>query len=259
MLAPYFLIRVSVDRAAMIRFARAMCIPGEDADQGYVVHAVLAATFDHGAERDTRIAPKPFRIAGQKGGESNDLDVLGYANVDHPTLLERAHQCPNRLAAGVLDLERMTSTRIPSTLARGMRAGFSVHACPVRRVKLSGQRRTEVDIALASAPTPAGAGGARNANEGYCDWLRRGVEKGEAAHLLTARVASSCQKKCVRRTGQAGWHHMQLPEVHFTGTLEVRDGEAFAQRVRSGIGRHRSFGFGLLLLEEHDTVEKAVI
>jgi CRISPR system Cascade subunit CasE len=34
----------------------------------------------------------------------------------------------------------------------------------------------------------------------------------------------------------------------FSGQLQVNDGDAFARLVTSGIGRHRSFGFGMLLL-----------
>jgi len=38
------------------------------------------------------------------------------------------------------------------------------------------------------------------------------------------------------------------PDVTFTGTLEVTDSAAFSALLARGLGRHRAFGFGMLLL-----------
>jgi CRISPR system Cascade subunit CasE len=38
------------------------------------------------------------------------------------------------------------------------------------------------------------------------------------------------------------------PEIVFDGVLEVADPETFASSLARGIGRHRAFGFGMLLL-----------
>ena len=38
------------------------------------------------------------------------------------------------------------------------------------------------------------------------------------------------------------------PDAVLAGVLEVTDGEAFAALLRRGVGRHRAFGFGMLLL-----------
>jgi CRISPR system Cascade subunit CasE len=39
-----------------------------------------------------------------------------------------------------------------------------------------------------------------------------------------------------------------------TGILEVTGGEAFARLLARGVGRHRAFGFGMLLLKPVSTV-----
>jgi CRISPR system Cascade subunit CasE len=38
------------------------------------------------------------------------------------------------------------------------------------------------------------------------------------------------------------------PAVTFEGTLTVTDGEQFEALLARGVGRHRAFGFGMLLL-----------
>jgi CRISPR system Cascade subunit CasE len=39
---------------------------------------------------------------------------------------------------------------------------------------------------------------------------------------------------------------LKRPDVTLTGHLRVTDGEAFMKLLASGIGRHKSFGFGML-------------
>ncbi len=41
---------------------------------------------------------------------------------------------------------------------------------------------------------------------------------------------------------------MTMPEAEFEGTLEVLDGTAFHAVLARGIGRHRAFGYGMLLV-----------
>ncbi|MEE8524028.1 MAG: type I-E CRISPR-associated protein Cas6/Cse3/CasE [Thermoanaerobaculia bacterium] len=40
----------------------------------------------------------------------------------------------------------------------------------------------------------------------------------------------------------------ERPDALLTGTLEVTDPDAFATLLARGVGRHRAFGFGMLLL-----------
>ena len=44
-------------------------------------------------------------------------------------------------------------------------------------------------------------------------------------------------------------HIVRRPDVLFEGVLEVTDGELFEQSLARGIGRHRAFGFGMLLVK----------
>jgi CRISPR system Cascade subunit CasE len=41
---------------------------------------------------------------------------------------------------------------------------------------------------------------------------------------------------------------LERPDVRFEGDLTVRDAERFHEWLAHGIGRHRAFGFGALML-----------
>jgi CRISPR system Cascade subunit CasE len=44
---------------------------------------------------------------------------------------------------------------------------------------------------------------------------------------------------------------LRKPDVTFRGMLEVVEPGAFEALLRRGVGRHRAFGFGMLLLRPH--------
>jgi CRISPR system Cascade subunit CasE len=50
------------------------------------------------------------------------------------------------------------------------------------------------------------------------------------------------------RNARRGTRLMTMPEAEFEGTLEVLDGTAFHAVLARGIGRHRAFGYGMLLV-----------
>jgi CRISPR system Cascade subunit CasE len=87
----------------------------------------------------------------------------------------------------------------------------------------------------------------------YVDWLKRQFDSAAELHevrmnefrLSTVFRRSAAQAESSGRQKRA----VQGPDAVFTGVLQVSDGEAFASLVARGIGRHRAFGFGMLLLK----------
>ena len=50
-------------------------------------------------------------------------------------------------------------------------------------------------------------------------------------------------------SGQNRSHRgVERPDALFTGEITVADPEAFCRLLARGVGRHRAFGFGMLLL-----------
>lgn len=244
------LVRLSIDTQKLYSFARRSKAASRELDEGYAVHALFAALFDHGAVDDARIAPRPFHIVSSSG---RHLEVLGYAGVDHVALLERAGAFADPLAWGVCDLEAMVSKPMPTAFCSGTILGFSVRLCPTSRIARRGpmtKDRAEVDAFLARA-WEAGPAVTLDREQVYREWLRGELSKESASRLVEASMQRFCISRLHRRTQgeERVGHRTERPDVTFEGTLEVGEAGAFARRLARGLGRHRAFGFGMLLLK----------
>ncbi len=77
----------------------------------------------------------------------------------------------------------------------------------------------------------------------YLDWLK--VRLGGAAEL----DEPSCRLTAFRRTSVArGGRVLEGPDATIHGTLVVGDVEGFADLLARGVGRHRAYGYGMLML-----------
>jgi CRISPR system Cascade subunit CasE len=243
------LIRMGVDAQKLYDFARRSHLPAREFDEGYAVHALLAALFDHGAAVEARVAPKPFRLLDPS---KRMMDVLGYSKVDHTVLADRAKFFADPVAFGVCDFDGIVSRPVPS-FRENMLVGFSVRVCPVRRVAKRGNQRkdrAEVDAFLAKVWEVDSTETKIDREMVYRDWLREQLEKDGAARLASASLESFKLGRQHRRTQGTERHGSRVshPEAQFEGVLEVGDPDVFSERLARGLGRHRSFGFGMLLL-----------
>lgn len=244
------LVRLAIDAQKLYSFARRSKAASREFDEGYAVHALFAALFDHGAAEDSRIAPRPFHIASSGGRQ---LDVLGYASVDHRALCERAKTFADPIAWGACDLGTIASKPMPGAFEAGMRLGFSVRLCPISRIAKRGpmtRDRAEVDAFLARA-WEVGPEVKLDREQVYREWLTQELQKENAAKLVDASMQNFRLGRMHRRTQgeERRGHRTERPDVTFDGVIEVGDSEAFSRRLARGVGRHRAFGFGMLLLK----------
>lgn len=249
MSAPLHLVRLRIDARKLYAFARRSRAASRDLDEGYAVHALLAALFDRGAAENARVAPKPFHLASV---QDRSIDVLGYCALEAPALVERAKTFADPLAWGVCDLDGMVSKPMPTEVPAGTRLGFSVRTCPIRRIAKRGpmtRDRAEVDAFLAKS-WEVGPDVPLDRDDVYRAWLDEELAKDGAAKLVSASMANFHLGHLHRRTHgeERTGHRTNRPDVSFDGVLDVLDAGAFATRLARGVGRHRSFGFGMLLL-----------
>lgn len=246
------LVRCTIDAQKLYAFARRSRAAGFRFDEGYAVHAAFAALFDHGASEDARVAPKPFHITSFKGG-ARRIDVLGYSTLDHLGLRERARSFADPVAWEVCDLDALVSKPMPTAFPAGTRLGFSVRFCPIRRIAKKGplsRDRAEVDAFLAKVWEVSDPEVRLDREQVYREWLVEELAKEGAAKVLEASMTNFELDHVRRRTqGEARKaKEPQRPDASFEGVLEVGDEGAFARRLARGVGRHRAFGFGMLLL-----------
>lgn len=209
-----------------------------DEDLGYTLHALLAAAFGE-------LAPKPFML---QQDTPRPAALLAYSACEPDELRDHAASFaePDTLAA--LGMDSLAAKAMPGQFAVARRLGFAVRVRPTVRTDRDGQRDRvrEVDAFLAAAAgTEPNAGPERGAV--YQDWLAQRLRAGGAE---PQRIGlDSFRLSDVLRRGQGRALQAQRgPDATFSGVLQVREPDAFAALLARGVGRHRAFGYGMLLL-----------
>ncbi|MFW6175602.1 MAG: type I-E CRISPR-associated protein Cas6/Cse3/CasE [Acidobacteriota bacterium] len=219
-------------------------------DSGYLVHDQLAALFQEGTVQ-------PFRVTREW---ARNVEVLGYSALDEEALRERAASYAPPEAYRATDWEAFAVKPMPESFQPGRRLGFEVRLCPVVRLasartvrgKDGGtqkySRGREVDAwehrrFLANEPDQG-----ISREEAFRHWLAHRLAG--AAELESARLTRFQRTRLVRKTHEPKRtsHVLQRPDATLQGTLTVADGERFLDLLTRGVGRHRAFGFGMLLL-----------
>ncbi|QSN63328.1 MULTISPECIES: type I-E CRISPR-associated protein Cas6/Cse3/CasE [unclassified Caballeronia] len=90
----------------------------------------------------------------------------------------------------------------------------------------------------------------------YAEWLNEQFRSTGAASVLEARMTRFQLTPVLRRTQAVAGdgtprqsRSINGPDAVFTGHLRVEEPDAFARLLARGVGRHRAFGFGMLVLK----------
>lgn len=262
LMPPLFMIQLEPDAEKASRWMEAQKVVRLGHDDGYGWHALLAACFGGHA-------PKPFRVIERP---RRPPQLLGYSSHPIPALQEHAATFAEPAALAALGpVQSMASKQMPGTFRAGQRLGFEVRVRPTVRQDRDGDRSVsrEVDAFLAAVNAAdkfalCGQRPELERNAVYRDWLiaRFGaaarlmpgsfkIESMRRSMLLRRRHLTSDRRELVavgslkkEIAGQQGGS----PDAVMTGTLVVESEPQFAGLLARGIGRHRAFGFGMLLL-----------
>ncbi|TDP48790.1 type I-E CRISPR-associated protein Cas6/Cse3/CasE [Zavarzinia compransoris] len=234
------MLQLALDGDRLARFGAGLGLDRRaDSDGGYLCHALLTALF--GAA-----APKPFVLQVRAGGGPS---LLAYAPADLPALAEIAalHATPD--VYRIVDWPMSAAKPMP-VFRPGQRLAFTVRVRPVVRI---GRQHpcfkpgAEVDIFLARAEADRD-GPKPDREDVYRQWLAAGLTQSGAA-LEQAALTGQRRTALLRRNaeGKRVAQRQQI-DADLAGTLTVTEPEGFRRLVARGIGRHRAFGFGMLLL-----------
>jgi CRISPR system Cascade subunit CasE len=210
-------------------------------DLGYALHALLHAAFGEPA-------PQPFRYLDAEQG------LLAYTRLSAAELAQCAALADPDVAAALglgqtLHHAGLSARSFPTQWAAGHVLGFEVRVRPIIREGKTGRER---DAFLAAAEKAVGSEIDRS--EVYVQWLRELLVRQGGAELVDASVTRYQLLGVTRKTQKGGSgdaRHSRVvsgPDAVLTGQLRVTGPQAFAQLLSGGVGRHRAFGFGLLLL-----------
>lgn len=209
-----YLAHMSLDTRKFGRWAHRRRLSDNDSAS----HAFITELFG-------RQVLQPYRLY------ENDRELTLYAYTDHTDdALCAAMQITG--TPDVLDIvaQRPRTKEMP-TLNIGARVGFDLRFAPVRRI--------------GSVERDAHAGGSSSREDDYLKWLATKIQP--AAELEDFRM-HRFQTRHSRRAKM----RVQLPDVVAHGTVRVTDAEAFEVLLRGGVGRHKAYGYGMLLLRPAD-------
>lgn len=233
------MIECHLDQTALLRFLRTQGLDDlrHGPDLGYGVHAWLKAAFGD-------LAPRPWRLLADR---KRPARVLGYGEAPAEALIGRLRDFAEPAVQAVCPVERIAGKAMPQWTA-GRELGFELLCCPVGRK--AGQK-TEKDLFLLKADHTPGERPDRAAI--YSDWARERLECDGAAQVerlwLDGFRRVRQQRKRQAAPGERAVSHLERPEAVMAGVLRVGDAQAFGRLLARGIGRHRAFGYGMLLLK----------
>ncbi|MDR5748103.1 type I-E CRISPR-associated protein Cas6/Cse3/CasE [Caballeronia sp. LZ029] len=218
-------------------------------DLGYALHAALHRVF---GER----VPKPFYYRDARAG------LLAYTRSSAEELHDAAALCAAPDLADALGLD--AGPRSPGLGVRafplrwnaGRVLGFEVRVRPMRRYKTEDREHGTERDAYREDEARAEDEKDLTREAVYARWLAEQFGTTGAAKLIEARMTRFQLTPVLRRTqpggqGDRGRKARTIigPDATFSGHLRVEDTEAFARLLMRGVGRHRAFGFGMLLLK----------
>lgn len=216
------------------------------ADFGYGVHSLLRAAFgEHG--------PQPFRVLHRDSG----VEVLGYSAATADTLKRSLAEVAEPMAAACIDQEMLFSKPLPMDWKAGATFAFDIRVCPVSRsTQGEGEdaKCREKDYFLArldQVKRETGSDPELSRYTEYQGWLETQI--GPAARVLSANVTAFTFQTLHRRNKERDLRVIRRPDVTISGRLAVADPAAFSELLAKGVGRHRAFGFGMLLLRPDRT------
>ncbi|MDE3022323.1 MAG: type I-E CRISPR-associated protein Cas6/Cse3/CasE [Pseudomonadota bacterium] len=233
----FHLMCLQPDAQALAAWAVRYKVLSPDGEYGYALHGLLSAAFGEQA-------PKLFRYMGDKQG------LLAYTTVDLETLCHHATLAAPDVARA-LGLDTLDARLFPETWKQDQLLGFEVRMRPVIRTK-DGRERDAFLYAAESSPTEESDSIVQRAMI-YHDWLAKQLAANGAAQIIQANMKEFRLTRVLRKsgTGENGKRKtfaVNGPDAVFKGQLRVGESQAFSRLLARGIGRHRAFGFGMLLL-----------
>ena len=227
-------------------------------DRDFALHVLLAGMFG-------KAALQPFRLFASE--RRREAGLYAYSDSDAEQLRSVAGTVAPPDCLAVLDLgpESLRSKPMPAGFEAEQRLGFDLRVRPVRRLRRelpdsrSGKalaRGAEVDAFRLEAlrrfphgwkePEEGAAKAGITREKVYGDWLAERLEG--AARIERCRLVVFQRARTVRGDGIGP----EGPDATLQGVLTVREPDAFAGLLRAGVGRHRAYGYGMLLLRPPD-------
>ncbi len=209
-------------------------------DLDYAMHCLLTESFGD-------LAPKPFRVIIPRGGSRGVL--YGYGTGDADTLREASGICADPLQCRVIPASSLDTKEMPAEWRPGKQLSFETRVRPIVRRTRNADCRPGKEwdaFQLEAVRYPKGEM-PRSREEVYADWLSEQFERRGGAQLDVSKttLVSFQRTRAVRKRHA---RYSEGPDAIMRGILTITDSDAFSELLAHGVGRHRAYGYGMLLL-----------
>ncbi len=216
-------------------------------DEGRALHHLVTEIWGQGTLCCFRMLVPPRRQLG---------NLYAYSKTQAAALHDTActHALPEHLE--VVDVEKLAGKIMPSSWNEGQRLGFDLRVRPVRRLgsDLDGPGATiragsEIDAFLLEAlrKFPDSRDGmsknGRSREEVYFDWLTDRLAPTATLDRTASRLVKFQRLRAARKK-----HDPEGPDATVHGILTVTNPTDFHALLARGLGRHKAYGYGMLLL-----------
>jgi len=209
-------------------------------DPDHATHSLLTECFGD-------LAPKPFRLITPRHGTKGVL--YGYGTANSTALREQTRICADPLQIRVIPADRIDTKPMPTAWRSGQRIGFETRIRPVVRQSRRGAnpKAGERDVFVVEADQHPPDGMNRSRETVYTDWLGNQLERLGGARLNPeqTKLVSFRRKHAIY---QLRGPSSEGPEAIMRGVITITHSDSFAQLLARGVGRHRAYGYGMLLL-----------
>jgi len=250
------MIKFEPDMVRLSEWAYSRNLVKRGGDLGYALHGLLKACFGD-------LAPQPFSLQQKRGQamreDGHSYSLLAYSHATKDQLLAQTQHCSDDAAVEALQARELRHNSMPEKWIVGRTFEFEVRVRPVIRQDADGRRDATVERdAFLVACDCASSDMLVSRQQVYGDWLRKQFSRLGGAKLVQrgdelVTLAAFQRTRIARRDKTRKLREIDGPDATLRGVLEVTDSEAFSGLVERGIGRHRAFGFGMILLRPLST------
>lgn len=250
MTEPLYFVRIPIHLNRLWRLAAERnwtAQSGRFIDEGLALHHALGEVFGPSALQ-------PFRLMVPPRGHEGF--VYGYARQKPDSLRDTAALCGPEYET-VFRLASIEAKSMPVNFTAGRRLGFDIRTRPVRRSRSLSDSKSprEIDVfqhatetRFPEPPQVAVSGDEREmARDGqtrevvYRQWL---AERMDGIAQITDLRLSHFSRSLAVRNG----HATEGPDAVLQGELTVSNPISFQGLLARGVGRHKAYGYGMILL-----------
>lgn len=205
-------------------------------DEGRALHHALGEVFGPKSLQPFRLMITPHKM---------DAVIYAYSTLSYDELRQNIQISPPDIE-GVFDCSGLRHKTLETWFSQEHRLGFDIRIRPIRRLRNEDRKiksGREIDVYQHAVENHIDEPEWKNDNSResvYLAWL--------AERFGSAAILESANLVRFQRTIAARDRSIEGPDAVIQGVVRVKDEEAFASLISKGVGRHKAYGYGMILL-----------